>query len=194
MKLEGTKFSHILPLRFECKNDFSTNYKTLNLYPYDKFTSENNIYKFLERCVPKNINLKNTIFLIVESETKVEYFKKVFLTTEYIPKAHFVFFKPLKDMKELASLSGCYELDDFLVLYKPIYKKIRKYLSDIIPNTRTTYAASFLITPSSRTEKCTASMKTIGYTGDNGRFCHSSILGRSLSVISDTIPSLTSKP
>lgn len=135
LKLEGTKFSHILPLRFECKNDFSTNYKTLNLYPYDKFTSENNIYKFLERCVPKNINLKNTIFLIVESETKVEYFKKVFLTTEYIPKAHFVFFKPLKDMKKLASLSGCYELDVFLGLYKPIYKKIRKYLSDIIPNT-----------------------------------------------------------
>lgn len=65
----------------------------------------------------------------------MEYFKKVFLTTEYIPKAHFVFFKPLKDMKELASLSGCYELDVFLGLYKPIYKKIRKYLSDIIPNT-----------------------------------------------------------
>ena len=64
--------------------------------------------------------------------------------------------------------------------------------SSLIP--RTTYAASFLITPSSRTEKCTASMKTIGYTADKGRFCHSSILGRSLSVISDTIPSLTSKP
>lgn len=59
---------------------------------------------------------------------------------------------------------------------------------------RTTYAVSFLITPSSRTEKCTASIKTIGYTDDNGRFCHSSILGRSLSVISDTIPSLTSNP
>ena len=38
------------------------------------------------------------------------------------------------------------------------------------------------------------SIKTIGYTDDNGRFCHSSILGRSLSVISDTIPSLTSNP
>ncbi len=46
--------------------------------------------------------------------------------------------------------------------------------------------------PSSRTEKCTASIKTIGYTGDKGRFCHSSIFGRSLSVIPDTIPSLTS--
>lgn len=57
-------------------------------------------------------NLENTIFLIVENETKMEYFKKIFLTTEYIPKAHFVFFKPLKDMKKLASLSGCYELDD----------------------------------------------------------------------------------
>lgn len=135
LKLEGGKFSHILPMRFECKNDFSTNHKTLDLYPYDKFTKDDNIYKFLERCVPKNVNLENTIFLIVENETKIEYFKKVFLTTEYIPKAHFVFFKPLKDMKKLASLSGCYELDDFLVLYKPIYKKIRKYLSDIIPNT-----------------------------------------------------------
>lgn len=34
----------------------------------------------------------------------------------------------------------------------------------------------------------------IGYTGDKGRFCHSSIFGRSLSVIPDTIPSLTSNP
>lgn len=135
LKLEGTKFSHILPMRFECKNDFSTNCKTLNLYPYDKFTNDDNIYKFLERCVPKNINLENTILLILENETKMEYFRKIFLKYTYIPKANFVFFKPLKDMKKLASFSGCYELNDFLILYKPIYKKIRKYLSDIIPNT-----------------------------------------------------------
>ena len=38
------------------------------------------------------------------------------------------------------------------------------------------------------------SIKSIGYTSERGRFCHSSISGRSLSVISDTIPSLTSKP
>ena len=56
------------------------------------------------------------------------------------------------------------------------------------------YAASFLICPLSRTEKCTASMNTIGYTSLSGRFCQSSICGRSLSVISDTIPSLTSNP
>lgn len=53
---------------------------------------------------------------------------------------------------------------------------------------------SFLICPLSRTEKCTASMNTIGYTSSNGRFCQSSICGRRRSVISDTIPSLTSKP
>ena len=53
---------------------------------------------------------------------------------------------------------------------------------------------SFLICPLARTEKCTASMNTIGYTSSNGRFCQSSICGRRRSVISDTIPSLTSKP
>ena len=59
---------------------------------------------------------------------------------------------------------------------------------------RITYAASLRITLLSFTEKWTASIKRIGYTSARGLFCHSSISGKRRSVISETMPSLTSKP
>ena len=64
--------------------------------------------------------------------------------------------------------------------------------SSLIP--RIIYAAIFFTICSSRTEKCIASMKTIGYTADNGLCCHSSILGSILFVTAVTMLSLTSKP
>ena len=59
---------------------------------------------------------------------------------------------------------------------------------------RIMYAAIFFTICSSRTEKWIASMKTIGYTADKGRCCHSSIWGNILFVTAVTILSLTSKP
>ena len=78
-------------------------------------------------------------------------------------------------------------------LYKIQDGELKEYPGEVIIHEQRNKMMS-ISTPSSRTEKCTASMKTIGYTADKGWFCYSSILGSSLSVISDTIPSLTSKP
>lgn len=80
-----------------------------------------------------------------------------------------------------------------------IVKKCQKDISAIDDKiismyAKITYAASLRITLLSFTEKWTASIKRIEYTSARGLFCHSSISGKRRSVISETMPSLTSKP
>lgn len=80
-----------------------------------------------------------------------------------------------------------------LLSFSPICRDITSFFpSAFIPSI--TYAASFLITWSSHTEKWTASMKTIGYTLSRGLFCQSSISCNILSVILEMKLSLHSKP